>query len=306
MGFPDLETRTKVNRLIFYVRVLRYTEVLSWRRSFDHFYRLVERLTKRQLSTSNVPCFYKEIRLAVIEANFVKIGDFCWLFGKKIALKAVNSKWIYKQWISQKYQSCMVDRNDFWSEHLGIEAPYIKRSWTWSKAKYIDGQARDLHYRLRHHSIFTNNRVSQFTGGPSTCTLCSAHGLSVREDNVHLFVFCSRAYELYAMLAPTLKRIASINEISLSDLILGRKIDNKHAQTAFNFIVQHGQLAVWQSRRNLEMNRGGTVAIDLFKKNIFRNLCRVRFFLKLPRFFAIFENIVEPNESLLGFRLREL
>jgi exonuclease III len=46
---PDFRIRIAVNRLCFFVRVLSSKEELSWRRSFFHFYRKVEFLSKIQI-----------------------------------------------------------------------------------------------------------------------------------------------------------------------------------------------------------------------------------------------------------------
>ena len=77
IGFPDFEKRTKINRLMFYINVMTNKEVLSWRRCFDHFYRMIENATKRQMvALDNVPSFYKEVRISIIETNFRIIGNF--------------------------------------------------------------------------------------------------------------------------------------------------------------------------------------------------------------------------------------
>ena len=89
IGFPDFNIRIKVNRLVFFVKVLSSKEELSWRRCFQHFYRRIERLSIRQLNrVQRVPEFYVEIRKAVLDCEFRQEGQFGWFFGNKIALSA--------------------------------------------------------------------------------------------------------------------------------------------------------------------------------------------------------------------------
>ena len=80
VGFPDLEIRTKVNRIMFYVRILNNKEELSWRRCFYHFFTQVQFLSKHQLRNVEIPDFYKEIRMSLIDIDFHRIGDFVWVF----------------------------------------------------------------------------------------------------------------------------------------------------------------------------------------------------------------------------------
>ena len=303
IGFPNLHVRVKVNRLMFYIRVLQYKEVLSWRRCFNHFYGRVERLTKRQLRSVNVPTFYKEIRIAVIESAFRRNRHLCSVFNQQFSMDAVTGNKIYKVWINQNYKHLMIPKHILWADHLGVEPRFIKKSWSWSKVKYVDGNVRDIHYRLMHRSLYTNHRVAHFTGGPNFCTLCALEGLEVREDNIHLFVFCTRAQIIYHRVVPILKRIAGVTEIPLSDLILGKKLHDPNSQICFNLLIQHVQLAIWQSRRNLELNRSDTCVLTILQQNIFRNLCKVKMILEHNHFFLIFGEIILPSDSVDWFQI---
>ena len=139
---------------------------------------------------------------------------------------------------------------------------------------------------------------------PSSCKLCAQHGIIVREDNVHLAIFCPRAYNLAFYVTPTLERIAETNHISLSDLILGKQLHDQKRQTLFNFVVQHYQLAIWQSRINLNMERGEIEADSIFRKNVFRNLCRVRIAMGIEKFREFFDEIIRVSPNPIGFSLR--
>jgi hypothetical protein len=304
IGFPDLDIRIKVNRLAVLIRVLSSKEELSWRRCFYHFYSLVEFLSKKQLKNIGVPTFYKEIRLAVIESRFGRDGDFIRFFGERLAIKTASPKMLYDKWIKHQNFKKMSIRNNFWADHLGVSEAYVSKSWQWAKTNFADGMARDTHYKVRHKSLFTNHKASNFIPDVQPyCTLCSTNGMSVREDNTHLLIYCPRAYELYAILTPALERIAGIGFVTLSDLILGRTIDGKSNQTCFNLIIQHSQLAIWQSRNNMEKNRPLQNTEDVFRTNLFRNPCRVKTVQKREKFFEIFGPITEANDSVMGFRL---
>ena len=308
VGLPDLEVRTKVNRLMFFIRVLSSKEELSWRRCFWHFYRKVENLSQRQLARiDNCPIIYKEIRIAVIESKFRQDRDFCWIFGKKFSLANVKSNNIYGIWIKDLFLKKIVKKHNFWSNNLGLgaSAAYIKLSWTWSKAKYVDGRARNIHYRFRHLSLYTNNRLSIYKENVQPhCTYCFLQrNIIVREDNYHVFMLCERVIDFYYYLTPILSRIAQINNIASEDLILGRKMDDKARQNCFNFIIQHGQLAIWSSRVNLENNFPNQNVLEIFQKNIFQNLCRVKTVVSNKTFFQTFSFITQRSNSVIGFRI---
>jgi hypothetical protein len=304
IGFPDIETRIKVSRLMFFVRVLTSKEELSWRRCFDHFYRLVQDLSKRQINAVNCPIFYKEIRFAVVESNFMKVGEFCWFFGEKVALKSLTPNIIYNKWTSHLYMGNMRDRNHFWGQHLGLSDAFVSRSWSWAKTNFVDGLARDIHYKIRHKSLFTNHKASNFVPNVQPyCSLCAQEGNIVREDNVHVLMFCPRAYNFYFLLSPTLQRIAEVAHISMSELVLGKNIYQKTRQTCFNFLIQHCQLAIWQSRNDLEKNRQFRNTEDIFATNVFRNLCRIKTVTKAVKFFRYFGYVTQPTNSVIGFRL---
>ena len=307
IGFPDFDIRIKVNRLVFFVKVLSSKEELSWRRCFFHFYSRVERLTKRQLNRIfDVPEFYKEIRRAVIDSEFRHQRDFGWFFGEKIALLAFSPKRLYMKWVKRDFSHEMIERNLFWSQHLRVSEAFVKISWQWAKANFTDGRARNIHFRIRHKSLYTNHRLSKFDSKNTSqyCTFClTNYGNAVREDNVHLLVFCPRAYEFYTIIEPKLCEIAQRRYIELEDLILGRRIHDKSRQTSFNFLIQHTQLAIWQARRNGENNRNEQNVNEIFRKNVFGNLCRVKTITSTNNFFDVFGLIVIKNSSVIGFRL---
>jgi hypothetical protein len=118
------------------VRVLSNKEELSWRRCFQHFYAGVENSTIRQMNRIDVPEFYKEIRRAVIETHFRRDGEFCWIFEEKMAMGTLSPKKIYTKWIKQKFSATMVNRNNFWAQHLGVSDAFVAASWKWAKASY--------------------------------------------------------------------------------------------------------------------------------------------------------------------------
>ena len=68
------------------IRVIYYKEVVSWRRSFDHFYRKVEGKTGRQLKHILVDDLFKDIRRAIIDSRFRREGNF-WIFGRNFTIK---------------------------------------------------------------------------------------------------------------------------------------------------------------------------------------------------------------------------
>jgi exonuclease III len=140
IGFPDFEKRTKINRLMFYINVMTNKEVLSWRRCFNHFYRMVENVSKRQTAAlANVPSFYKEIRIVIIETNFRIMGEFCWFLGEQMAVNTVTAKCLYEKWVKQVYTVHMVPRNRQWAERLGVSEAFVRTSWNWAKTSYVDG-----------------------------------------------------------------------------------------------------------------------------------------------------------------------
>jgi hypothetical protein len=305
VGFPDIAVRTAVNRLHVLIHVLSHKENLSWVRAFLHLYRRVENSCKAALNQTGAPDFFKDIRRAVIDTGFRRQGDFCWFFGKKFYMQTVKTKTLYDHWIKQKYKIHMNPANTFWSNQLGPSVPFVEKSWEWAKAKYVDGNARTIHFKLRHKALLTNHIATNFVDVPPTCKLCEQQGMLTREDNAHLMIYCTRAYNLDYFLTPILQRIAETDTIpSSADLILGINLHNKRRQTLYNFIVQHSQLAKWQSRTNLNMDHGDTDAESLFRRNVFRNLCRVRITMGLIKFREYFREIIFVSPTPLGFSLR--
>lgn len=307
IGFPDLDIRNKVNRLHFLIKVLSSKEELSWRRCFWHFYSRVDNKSKREINRiQDIPNFYKEIRFAVIESNFRRDGAFCWVFQTKIFMETVTTKWLYEKWILNAYQNKLDFKHIFWSNHLGIGASpaYIRKSWTWSKVKFLDGRARNVHFRLRHLSLYTNNRVAIFTQNVQPhCSFCFSQGNIVRENNFHVFMLCPRVLDIYHDIEPFLKRIAGLRYVDMQDLILGRKIGDKYKQTCFNFIVQHCQLAIWTHRYCTENNLVNLSVSDIFHKNLYQNLARVKTVVSDEIFFRYFHYIAGRNSSFFGFYL---
>ena len=119
IGFPDLEIRAKVNRLMLLVRVLTSKEELSWRRCFNHFYTTIENSTLRQLNNfNNIPIIYKEIRTAVVQTRFVRVGDFCWFFGEKMAISTLTANKLYARRVKEKFAVNLNNKHIFWSQHL--------------------------------------------------------------------------------------------------------------------------------------------------------------------------------------------
>jgi hypothetical protein len=222
-----------------------------------------------------VPKFYREIRLAVIESGFRRDGDFCWIFGKRVNMKTLSPKFVYAKWVEQKFGTEMVEKNHFWEVKLTVDVQYIQRSWHWSKASFACGLARDAHFKTFHNAFYTKDKSSHVVGGDNFCIFCLERGLQEKEDNHHMLVSCPRAEQLYLFVSPILSRIANIANISKADLVLGRKIYPKHKQSEFNFLIHHAQLAIWEARRNQYNDSGPTEVINIFKTNVWRNLYRV-------------------------------
>ena len=59
-----------------------------------------------------------------------------------------------------------------------------------------------------------------------------------------LFKYCFRAYECLSLITPVLCEISGKDVLSLSDIILGIIIQDKDAQTCFNWLIQHIQAAL--------------------------------------------------------------
>ena len=97
LGYPNIDIRVKVNRLMVLVKRISQREALSWQRSFDHFYERVRNAGIRHINRTNVPKFYKELRLVILQTNFRQDGNFIWFFGEKIATRSVTSKFVYKK-----------------------------------------------------------------------------------------------------------------------------------------------------------------------------------------------------------------
>jgi hypothetical protein len=116
-------------------------------------------------------------------------------------------------------------------------------------------------------------------------------------------MFCPRAYELYYFLTPSLEKISGTRNVEMVDLILGKRIHNSQKQTCYNFIIQHAQLAIWQARRNFEMNKPMQDAEDILKINVFRNLIQVKTIIPTTKFFQIFGDITEKSPSVIGFKM---
>jgi hypothetical protein len=112
-------------------------------------------------------------------------------------------------------------------------------------------------------------------------------------------MFCPRAFNLYTIITPVLERIAGVRYVGNSDLILGKIMHDKKKQTCFNFLVQHAQLAIWSTRRNLENNRPEQNAEQMFRK-----ISLMLRLLSRDKFYQIFGHITGPSGSVMGFQLR--
>ena len=207
IGFPDFTIRCKVNRLHLLIRILTHKEALSWRRGFQNLYSKVANVPARGLGRVLVPNVYREIRKAVTESDLRVRGDFCFFFGNKIATKAMTTKRMYDIWIAHKYKNLVSDSSRFRANKIGVDEAYVTKSWFWSKANYADGPVRSMHYKLRHKALKTNHIIATFLDVPNTCLFCEQEGNQVREDNVHVMIYCPRAYNLFYRMTPILERI---------------------------------------------------------------------------------------------------
>ena len=129
--------------------------------------------------------------------------------------------------------------------------------------------------------------------------------MQVREDNVHIFVYCPRAYELWHVVTPILSEISGVHQVPLVDLILGIYCaHDKRKQCLFNFVVQTAQYAIWLSRNHLQNNNEERDAFDFFKKVCFQNFCRLRVYMSLEKFLNYFSPLVTRSHSVIGFRCK--
>ena len=134
-----------------------------------------------------LPCYSPDSGGKVIFVGF---------FGKKFNMSKLKPKQI---WISHKYIDNMAPRNDFWAGLLGVSTPYVKKSWEWAKTKFCEGKVRDLHYKLRQKSLFTNDRVSHFTDTPNSCFFCTLHGMDVLRTTP-TFSFFAQGHTIFTLL----------------------------------------------------------------------------------------------------------
>jgi hypothetical protein len=241
--------------------------------------------------------------MAVLEAGFRQDGNFCWIFGKKVSLHNLSSKYLYAKWIKEKFGSLMDERNAFWARHLGVDQNYIDISWRWSKASYTYGLARDTHFKVRHRALYTKHKSCHILGGDNFCTLCAREGNFVKEDNLHLLLECPRATKVYQLMTPVLCKIAGTITIDRCDFILGKKIMFKKKQNCFNFLIQNIQLAIWQARKHDENQIGENDAMKILATNVFRNLYRVKTITAQKEFFENFGDVIAVTDSVVGFRL---
>ena len=306
IGFPDIIIRKQVNRLCLFIRVLSFKEILSWRRAFNHFYAEVENVPKRSLKNSTAAIIFREIRAAVIDAGFRRDGEFCWLFRKRFVMCNVTPKVIYDLWIESKYGPESITFNSKWIGDLGVSHLYAKKSWIWAKAKFADGKARDVHYKIRHKALYTNHRTQHFTESDGLCSYCKLFDVDVREDNTHILIYCIRTYTFIGEISPLLQRVSKRNHISLADLVLGTNLSNKYDETCFNWIIQNLHYAIWRARCLLEFEDKNTPVRDIFEKQIFRSLCRLKTYLTPEMFYNYFHELTIANSSVIGFQLREL
>ena len=303
IGYPNIDVRAKANRLMFLVRRITHKEALSWFSAFDHFYRRVESKRLFELEHVSVPIFYKEVRAAEIYSKFRREGVFCWVFEKKIALNAVTPKYLYDSWIIYNFLKSIEGNELFWAGKLGVSRSFVSVSWDYAKARFVDGAARNLHYRLRHKSLYTRHRTTHFSDNPIYCKFCMSEGNLVVEDNLHLILYCPRAYNFFSEITPLLSRISDFRYLELPHLVLGVRLQDKKRQGVFNFVLQHAQLAIWKSRGNLENNLDDIDCMEIFKRNVFRNLCRVKATMRYDAFFDYFDRLVRPTKTISGFCL---
>jgi hypothetical protein len=304
LGYPDLDIRIKVNRIVTYVKRLTHKEALSWQKSFDHFFGKIRNVGRNGVQRANVPWFYKNLKMAIFQTDFRQDGNFISFFGEKIAMKSVTPKGLYRRWVVHKYKNLVIARMIGWETTLNTQGNFLINALSWTKAKYVDGCARDIHYKLVMKSLYTRDKISKFSATPDFCKLCFIKGIVIKEDITHVFFYCSRAYETYAKITPFLENISGCHQTDMIDLIFGKKMDKTNC--IYNYMIQMAQHAIWSARNNLELDRLEIHAFDILKKLVFRNLCRQKVFLGNEKFFQIFYPIVDRANSPIGFRSKLL
>lgn len=124
------------------------------------------------------------------------------------------------------------------------------------------------------------------------------------EDIYHVFIYCSRAIVMYDYIRPLLVSLGNSQNISLMDLIFGKKVDSTRKFILFNYVIQTAQFAIWKSRNNFEMDKNEIHPVDIYRTVIFRNLCRHKVVMNEDKFFHIFDPLITRTEGTLKFCLK--
>ena len=310
LNYPDIESRVWAMRLMLLVKRWKDKESQTWHHSFDILYGRVRDKSLQQLGAVTAPKLYKDLRKIQLQTRFRKISRTQFLCcGKTYFIENVKSRDIYRAIILQKFGAATIASHTVWGNWLGCDENVLSQSWQYSRANFEDGYTRTFHYSLIHRTLLTRDRTHHFMDNvPDFCSYCfTTEGDVVREDLNHVFLFCSRAYNMYADIDPLLKRISEKQNLSLQDLILGIFLPNdKRRQNCFNLIIHTAHRAIWMSKKSYDRNEDDFDIMQYFKRILYFDVAKARIlwpWQKFENYFGGENGLIMPVNSAIGFSL---
>ena len=166
----------------------------------------------------------------------------------------------------------------WWETKVNLSSVFLLKSLQWSRAKYVDGMARDTHYKLLLNGFYTNTKKCKFSDEEFFCKYCNHLDFlqTIPEDVFHVFYSCRWAKAMMSYIKPCLCRLANCNDLDTFDVIFGKSLHDKRSNVSYNFVLQLSQLAIWRSRASFDRASPDHDVIKFFKSLIFSTLCRVR------------------------------
>ena len=143
------------------------------------------------------------------------------------------------------------------------------------------------------------------------CSYClRERDIQVDEDLLHVLCYCSRAFDLYFMLTPTLLRIGGLDILTSTDLIFGRSFHQKSQFICFNLLVHTLQRALWMSKKAYDVGRDFDILEYIFRI-LKTDIERSRILLSTNNFRTLFcgpQGLVFPHDGhkwALNIEIRE-
>ena len=309
LNYPDIQSRLWAMRLMLLVKRWKDIEAQTWHHSFDILFGRVRNKTLRQLEQTDAPKLYKELRSIQIKTNFRRIDRQVFCFGQTFSITKVKSRDFYDCIIRNKFGDGGASTSAFWTEWTGCTVEFVAKSWRYARTRFEDSFTRTFHYKLLHRSLLTRDKACHFMDVPDFCSFCYlVEGNICRENILHVYLFCARAYNLYHDIDPVLVRISGLRNIELTHLIFGIEMPGDPSrQLCFNLLVHTAQRAIWMSKKSYDDGGTDFDLIDYIARILFSDICKCRTLVSWDSFMQIFGGpygLIQSGRTPNTFTLR--